>query len=58
MARSWTARLEGVPADVDVVVAGPPVAVARSGVRFVQEDPPGGGPVAGLDAALAVVTDQ
>ncbi len=48
--------LDGVPADIDVVVAGPPVAVARSGVRFVQEDPPGGGPVAGLDAALALVT--
>ena len=48
--------LAGLPAEVDVIVAGPPVAVARSGVRFVQEDPPGGGPVAGIDAALAAVS--
>ncbi|MCZ3388492.1 MAG: molybdenum cofactor guanylyltransferase [Actinomycetia bacterium] len=48
--------LAGLPVDVDVIVAGPPVSVARSGVRFVQEDPPGGGPVAGIDAALAAVT--
>lgn len=48
--------LADVPADVDVIVAGPPVDVARSGVRFVREQPPGGGPVAGLDAALASVS--
>ena len=48
--------LAGVPADVAVIVAGPPVAVARPGLRFVQEDPPGGGPVAGVAAALAAVT--
>ena len=48
--------LAGIPADVPVVVAGPPVAVNRPHVRFVQEDPPGGGPVAGLDAALPLVT--
>jgi molybdopterin-guanine dinucleotide biosynthesis protein A len=48
--------LAAVPTDIAVVVAGPPVAMARNGVQFVQEDPPGSGPVAGLDAALAVVT--
>lgn len=48
--------LDGVPAGIDVVVAGPPVRVARAGVVFLQEEPPGGGPVAGVDAALAVVT--
>lgn len=47
--------LGGIPAGIDVIVAGPPVAVARSGVRFAQEDPPGGGPVAGLEAALTTV---
>ncbi len=47
--------LAGLPADVDVIVAGPPVDIARSGVRFVLEDPPGGGPVAAVDAALAAV---
>lgn len=46
----------GVPADVPVIVAGPPVPVARQGVLFVQEDPPGGGPVAGIDAALRHVS--
>ena len=34
-----------------VVVVGPP-ALARPGVVLVREDPPGGGPVAGLDAGL------
>jgi molybdopterin-guanine dinucleotide biosynthesis protein A len=46
--------LHGVPDDVRVVVAGPTTTVGRS-VSFVREQPPGGGPVAGLDAALAVI---
>ena len=49
--------LDGIPAAIDVIVAGPPVAVTRAGVRFVQEVPPGGGPVAGIDAALVSVTE-
>jgi molybdopterin-guanine dinucleotide biosynthesis protein A len=48
--------LKQVPPDVRVVVAGPQLTVDRRGVTFVQEEPPGGGPVAGLDAALAAVT--
>jgi molybdopterin-guanine dinucleotide biosynthesis protein A len=52
--------LSGVPDDVTVVVAGPevslPAAVGRRRVTFAVEDPPGGGPVAGLDAALAHVS--
>jgi molybdopterin-guanine dinucleotide biosynthesis protein A len=48
--------LAGVPADVPVVVAGPAVSMDRPGVRFVQEDPLGGGPVAGLEAALALTS--
>lgn len=55
--------LDGVRAafgpDVPVVVAGPaghPCADdAATGARWVLEDPPGGGPVAGLAAALAVL---
>ena len=47
--------LADVPPEVPVVVAGPPVTMARPGVRFAQEEPPGGGPVAGVDAALALV---
>jgi molybdopterin-guanine dinucleotide biosynthesis protein A len=50
--------LSGVPADVDVVVAGPSAGVGELGrqrVTFAQEEPPGGGPVAGLDAALTHV---
>jgi len=42
----------------DVVVAGPPDHPARAalgGVRWVREEPPGGGPVAGLAAALAAL---
>ena len=47
--------LDGLP-DVDVIVVGPPRPVVRA-VRFVREDPPGGGPAAamvtGLRAALS-----
>lgn len=45
-----------VPLGVPVVVAGPSAPVARPDVVFVQEDPPGGGPVAGLETALTAVT--
>ena len=52
--------LSGVPDDVAVVVAGPEVSlpdvVGRRRVTFAVEDPPGGGPVAGLDAALSHVS--
>jgi molybdenum cofactor guanylyltransferase len=37
---------------VDVVLVGPPER-STTGARVVQEDPPGGGPVAGLAAGLA-----
>lgn len=47
--------LAGVPVGVDVIVAGPPVSVGRAGVRFVREVPPGGGPVAGVKAALDAI---
>jgi molybdopterin-guanine dinucleotide biosynthesis protein A len=46
--------LAGIPHEVRVVVAGPEVALPRP-ATFVREDPPGGGPVAGLQAALSVV---
>jgi molybdopterin-guanine dinucleotide biosynthesis protein A len=39
-----------------VVVVGPPD-VAPPGVRVTREDPPGGGPVAGLAAGLAALPD-
>lgn len=39
----------------DVVVVGPP-ALARPGVRTVLEHPPGGGPVAGIEAGLSALT--
>ncbi|ROS26168.1 NTP transferase domain-containing protein [Cellulomonas sp. PhB150] len=44
--------LAGLASASAVVVVGPP-AVARPGVARVLEDPPGGGPVAGLAAGLA-----
>jgi molybdopterin-guanine dinucleotide biosynthesis protein A len=40
-----------------VVVVGPPE-LARPGVRTVLEEPPGGGPVAGIDAGLAALGDR
>ena len=50
--------LSGVPDAVPVFVSGPAVPLTRSGVQFTREDPPGGGPVAGVDAALTRVTTE
>src|SRR4051794_1034922 len=47
--------LSGVPEAVPVLVAGPDVPLRRS-VAFAREEPPGGGPVAGLDAALRLAS--
>lgn len=47
--------LTALPADVPVVVAGPPLPTSRP-VVFAQEDPPLGGPVAGIHAALSSIT--
>jgi molybdopterin-guanine dinucleotide biosynthesis protein A len=44
----------GVAPAATVVVAGPQQA-GPAGVEWVREDPPGGGPVAGLAAAVAVL---
>jgi molybdenum cofactor guanylyltransferase len=44
----------------DAVIVGPPDHAARAalpGVRWLREDPPGGGPVAGLAAALPGLPD-
>ena len=46
--------LAGVPAEVEVVAVGPRVPVARD-VAFCSEEPPGGGPVAAVDAGIALV---
>ena len=39
----------------EVVVVGPP-APAPAGVRFTREEPPGGGPLAGIAAGVAALT--
>ena len=53
--------LASVPAGLPVLVVGPERPVRRA-VRFVREEPPGGGPaaglVAGLSAALAAGADR
>ena len=46
--------LVGIPRFVPIVVVGPTVPVART-VDFCREEPVGGGPVAGIDAGLALV---
>lgn len=48
------ATLASVPDDLPVVVVGPERPVRRE-VRFVREEPPGGGPGAGLVAGLRAV---
>lgn len=50
------AALGSVPADLPVLVVGPERPVRRS-VRFVREDPPGGGPAAALVAGLTAALD-
>jgi molybdopterin-guanine dinucleotide biosynthesis protein A len=51
------ATLGSVPADLPVLVVGPERPVRRS-VRFVREDPPGGGPAAALVAGLTAALDE
>jgi molybdopterin-guanine dinucleotide biosynthesis protein A len=48
--------LGAVAAADEVVVVGPEVAT-EAPVRFVREDPPGGGPLAGLAAGTAALAD-
>lgn len=47
--------LRGLPPEWPVVLVGPARPVERSGTRWVREEPPGGGPLAGVLAALPVV---
>jgi molybdenum cofactor guanylyltransferase len=47
--------LSSLPEPWDVLCVGPERATERPGVRWTREDPPGGGPVAGLAAALSRV---
>lgn len=49
--------LTALPADVSVLVAGTPLPTSRP-VTFRREDPPLGGPVAGINAALPAVTSD
>lgn len=51
--------LQHIDVNTPVVVVGPQISVARTHVTFVVEDPPLGGPVAGIDAGLGLIeTDQ
>lgn len=45
-----------LPAAWPVVLVGPPRAVARADVQWVREEPPGGGPAAGIQAGSACST--
>lgn len=47
--------IEGLPAHTPIVIAGPPRPTDRA-VTFAREDPPGGGPAAGIAAALPHIT--
>lgn len=49
------ALLTSLPSEWAVLCVGPERPTPRTGVRWTREDPPGGGPVAGLAAALRVV---
>ncbi len=45
--------LAGLPAEASVVCVGPARSTRRAGVVWVQEDPPYGGPLAGVAAGVA-----
>jgi molybdopterin-guanine dinucleotide biosynthesis protein A len=49
------ALLSSLPEHWDVLCVGPERPTVRPGVRWTREEPPGGGPVAGLAAALGEV---
>jgi molybdopterin-guanine dinucleotide biosynthesis protein A len=49
--------LEAVAGAAETVVAGPPTTTARP-ARFVREQPPGGGPLAGVAAAVAALEGE
>lgn len=49
--------LDGIPADTPIAVVGPERPISRT-VTFLREDPPGGGPAAGLIAGLRWALDQ
>lgn len=46
--------LRSLPAAMPVIVSGDPIATCRD-VEFIREDPPGGGPAAGVAAAISLV---
>jgi molybdopterin-guanine dinucleotide biosynthesis protein A len=48
--------LADMPADVPVVIVGPPPDALARRVAVVREDPPGSGPLAGIGAGLAAVS--
>ena len=48
--------LDAIPVELPVIVVGPERPVLRA-LRFVREEPPGGGPAAGLVAGLAAALD-
>lgn len=47
--------IDALPVEVPVIIAGPPRPVQRP-AEFVVEDPPSGGPAAGIVAALGLVS--
>lgn len=49
--------LDAVAGAAEVVVVGPEVPTSRA-VRFTREDPPGGGPLAGVAAGVAALTSD
>ena len=50
--------LKSIPDEIDVIVVGPDPAVAGRKYECVQEQPVGGGPVAGFAAGLAICTSE
>ena len=47
--------LASFPQDIDVIVVGPTITNSSRPLKYAQEDPPGGGPVAAISAGIELV---
>ena len=47
-----------LPAEIDIVIVGPQMANTSRQVRYTQEHPPGGGPVAAIAAGLHLIDSE
>ncbi len=50
--------LSGLPSGIEILIVGPEIKESVRDLRFVQEHPPGGGPVAALNAGVKLIETE